>query len=129
MTYPPAIEKALAYLQAKDIPDEFKNDKMWYAHKFFWKRGIALPPTILADFSVNTLYFGIYGMLMYFPVSLITGLVFRINKSWIASEVMVDLLLWFVAFGFVLAWQKSRERRNLGLLSWKEIQNLPDEKP
>ena len=88
-----------------------------------------MPPAILADFSVNTLYFGIYGILMYFPVSLITGLVFRNNKSWTASEVMINLLLWFVGFGFIFAWQKSRERRSLGLLSWKEIQNLPDEKP
>ena len=38
MSYPASIEKALAYLNAADIPNYLKNEKMWFVHRIFWKQ-------------------------------------------------------------------------------------------
>ena len=63
MTYPANIEKALAYLQAADIPAHYK--KIAPLHKFLWQKDIALPPVILADFRTNAILFGIGGVIFF----------------------------------------------------------------
>lgn len=71
MSYPPSIEKALAYLKAADIPNYLKNEKMWFVHRVFWKLGISFPPAILASFPVNFIYFGIIGTIILLSVPLL----------------------------------------------------------
>lgn len=126
MSYPPSIEKALAYLKAADIPNYLKNEKMWFVHRVFWKLGISFHPAILVSFPVNFIYFGIIGtiILLSVPLLFIYGLYWH-NKL-TALEWTVYLMLNFVIHGTMMARSIQHRRRNLGLRSWQEIQNLPD---
>ena len=40
MSYPPSIEKALAYLQTVDIPKGYQEYPRFY--QFFWKKGLSI---------------------------------------------------------------------------------------
>ena len=126
MTYPASIEKALAYLKAADIPKYLKNEKMWFVHRVFWKLGISFPPAILASFSVNFIYFGIIGTL----ILLSNFLLFIYGLHWHNKLTVLEWLAYlglnFVIYGTMIARSIQRQRRNLGLLSWQEIQNLPE---
>ena len=126
MSYPPSIEKALAYLKAADIPNYLKNEKMWFVHRVFWKLGISFPPAILASFSVNFIYFGIIGTL----ILLSNFLLFIYGLHWHNKLTVLEWLAYlglnFVIYGTMIARSIQRQRRNLGLLSWQEIQNLPE---
>ena len=62
MSYPASVAKALAYLQAADIPEHYKKIPPWY--KFLWRKGIAAQPVILASFIYNALSFGIPGAIL-----------------------------------------------------------------
>ena len=126
MPYPPSIEKALAYLKAADIPNYLKNKKMWFMHKAFWKLGIAFPPAILANFSVNFIYFGIIGTLILLSTPLLFIYGFHWHNKLTALEWAAYLTLYFVIYGTMMARSIQHRRRNLGLRSWQEIQNLPD---
>lgn len=126
MLYPPSIEKALAYLKAADIPNYLKNEKMWFMHKAFWKLGIAFPPAILASFSVNFIYFGIIGTLILLSTPLLFIYGFHWHNKLTALEWAAYLTLYFVIYGTMMARSIQHRRRNLGLRSWQEIQNLPD---
>lgn len=126
MTYPASVEKALAYLKAADIPKYLKNEKMWFVHRVFWKLDIAFPPAILASFSVNFIYFGIIGTL----ILLSNFLLFIYGLHWHNKLTVLEWLAYlglnFVIYGTMIARSIQRQRRNLGLRSWQEIQNLPD---
>ena len=122
MSYPASIEKAFAYLQAADIPKYLKNRKILYVHRMFWKKGIALPPPVLASFIVNTIYFAMTGWIMFIPVLLII----HWKEQRTISEWSIDLAIYAVIYGVMSVWIRQRQRRNLGLLSWQELQNLPD---
>ena len=126
MTYPASIEKALAYLKAADIPKYLKNEKMWCVRRVFWKLDIACPPAILASFSVNFIYFGIIGTL----ILLSNFLLFIYGLHWHNKLTVLEWLAYlglnFVIYGTMIARSIQRQRRNLGLLSWQEIQNLPE---
>ena len=126
MSYPPSIEKALAYLKAADIPNYLKNEKMWFVHKAFWKLGIAFPPAILANFSVNFIYFGTIGTLILLSTPLLFIYGFHWHNKLTALEWTAYLMLNFVIHGTMMAHSIQHRRRNLGLRSWQEIQNLPD---
>ena len=126
MTYPASIEKALAYLKAADIPKYLKNERMWFVHRVFWKLDIAFPPAILASFPINFIYFGINGttILLSVPLLFIYGLHWH-NKL-TALEWTAYLIFNFFIHGAIMARSIQHRRRNLGLLSWQEIQKLPD---
>ena len=123
MTYPPAIEKALAYLQTVEIPGYYK--KISPIHKFLWRKGIVLPPSILADFMPNFIFGGINGIPAWAIASLFLLL---LDGGYTPGKYLFNLIFFFIFFGYTEAWFYRRQRRKFGLLSWKEIQNLPDEK-
>lgn len=124
MSYPPSIEKALAYLKAADIPNYLKNEKMWFVHKAFWKLGIAFPPAILANFSVNFIYFGTIGTLILLSTPLLFIYGFHWHNKLTALEWAAYLTLYFVIYGTMMARAILRQRRKFGLLSWQEVQNF-----
>ena len=72
MTYPANIEKALAYLQAADIPARYK--KIAPIHNFLLQKDFAPPPVILSDSRTNAILFGIGGVIFWQIASLIMSL-------------------------------------------------------
>lgn len=82
-----------------------------------------MPPPVLASFIVNTIYFAMTGWIMFIPVLLIV----HWKEQRTISEWAIDLAIYVVIYGVMSAWLRQRQRRNLGLLSWKETQNLPDD--
>ena len=77
MSYPPSIEKALAYLQTIDMPKGYRKHPWIY--RFLWKKGIALPPVLLAGFFTNML---IYGLIAGFFTALAIFLLMERN-TWV----------------------------------------------
>ena len=57
MSYPASIEKALAYLQTKDIPKGYRKHPWFY--RWLWKKGIEIPPPLLSGLFTNMLIFGL----------------------------------------------------------------------
>ena len=118
MTYPPAIEKALAYLQEKNI--------ISFHRKILWRSGIAIPPPILANITINIITGGINTSIRLVPIMLIFIYGFNVHASaglWIFIFVF-NAIFW----GLFLALLERYARRKFALLSWQEIQNLSDEK-
>ena len=124
MTYPPAIEKALAYLQEKNIISFHRESVL---HKILWRSGIAIPPPILANITINIITGGINTSIRLVPIMLIFIYGFNVHASaglWIFIFVF-NAIFW----GLFLALLERYARHKFALLSWQEIQNLPDEKP
>ena len=124
MTYPPAIEKALAYLQEKNIISFHRESVL---HKILWRCDIAIPPPILASITINVITGGINTSIRLVPIMLIFIYGFNVHASaglWIFIFVF-NAIFW----GLFLALLERYARRKFALLSWQEIQNLPDEKP
>jgi hypothetical protein len=119
MPYLPTIEKALAYLQAADIPAYYK--KITPFQKILWRKGIAIPPTILADFKSNALIFGISGGIAWLLVHAILPL--QQPQTW--GRWLFSIIFFTVVFGCSMADYYRRQRRKFGLPSWQEIQNTP----
>ena len=120
MTYPSAIEKALAYLQTVDIPKEYRGYPRLY--RFLWKKGIVFPPALLSGFFTNTLFFGLrYGTLL---VLAIFFLVERNNWSF-PGGLFYRWVIYGVVIGLGCAFDIRRIQKKLKLLSWQEVQNLP----
>ena len=94
MSYPPSVEKALAYLKAADIPKFLKNEKWWFVHRFFWRHGIALPPAILANFAFNFVYFGINSI----PIFLSTPLIFLYMLRWHNGLTSVEWVVYGIIY-------------------------------
>ena len=120
MSYPPSIEKALAYLQAADIPEQYKKVMPW--QKFLWRKGIAAQPVILASFLYNALSFGI-------PGTILTAIILRIINPGFWQPFIVGIIgmvIYVVIYGSLMAHYYQKQRRKYGLLSWAEIQNLPE---
>lgn len=120
MSYPPSIEKALAYLQTVEIPGYYK--KITPIHKFLWRKGIVLPPSILADFMPNFIFGGINGALTWVIASLFILLT---NGGYTPGKYLFNLVFFIIFFGCAEVWFYQRQRRKFGLLSWQEVQNLP----
>ena len=107
MTYPATIEKALAYLQAADIPAHYKK--------------IALPPVILADFQTNAVGFGIGGGVAFLLINLFLPL----QHPPTLAQWLFSIIFFTISFGYGMAYYYRRQRRKFGLLTWREIQNTP----
>ena len=121
MSYPPSIEKALVYLQEKNIISFHRESVL---HKILWQRGIAIPPPILASIVINTIIGGINISIRFVPIMLIFIYGFNIHASvglWIFIFVF-NAIFW----GLFLALLERYVHRKFGLLSWQEVQNLPD---
>jgi hypothetical protein len=128
MTYSATIEKALAYLQAADIPAHYK--KIAPLHKFLWQKDIALPSVILADFRTNAILFGIGGVIFWQIASLIMSLFLPMPQPQTWAQWLFGVIFFAVFFGCSAADYYRRQRRKFGLPSWQEIQNTPgDSKP
>ena len=119
MTYPATIEKALAYLQAADIPARYK--KIAPLHKFLWRKGIAIPPVILADFQTNAVGFGIGGGVAFLLINLFLPL----QHPPTLAQWLFSIIFFTISFGYGMAYYYRRQRRKFGLLTWREIQNTP----
>jgi len=126
MSYPPSVEKALAYLKAADIPKFLKNEKWWFVHRFFWRHGIALPPAILANFAFNFVYFGINSIPIFLSTPLIFLYMLRWHNGLTSVEWVVYGIIYFITYGAMMAYSTQRQRKKLNLLTWQEVQNLPD---
>ena len=123
MTYPPAIEKALAYLQEKNIISFHRESVL---HKILWRSGIAIPPPILANITINIITGGINTSIRLVPIMLIFIYGFNVHAS---AELWIFIFVFNAIFwGLFLALLERYARRKFALLSWQEIQNLPDEK-
>ena len=123
MTYPANIEKALAYLQAADIPAHYK--KIAPLHKFLWQKDIALPSVILADFRTNAILFGIGGVIFWQIASLIMSLFLPLQHPPTLAQWLFSIIFFTISFGYGMAYYYRRQRRKFGLLTWQEIQNTP----
>lgn len=120
MSYPPSVEKALAYLQTIDMPKTYREYPQFY--QFLWKKGIALPPALLSGFFTNMLVFGLrYGTLL---VLAIFFLVERNNWSF-PGGLFYRWVIYGVVIGLGCAFDMRRTQKKLKLLSWQEVQNLP----
>ena len=121
MTTPANLEKALAYLQAADIPAHDK--KITPLQKSLWKKGITIPPAILADFKTNAISFGILNGNFW----LLFNLLIPLNNPQTATKLLFSVIFFAVFTGYWMAAYFRRQRRKLGLRTWQEIQNLPEE--
>ncbi len=121
MSYPASVAKALAYLQAVDIPEHYKKIPPWY--KFLWRKGVIAQPVILASFLYNALFFGIVG-------SILTAIIMRIINPGFWQPFIVGIIgmvIYAVIYGNLTTRYYQKQRQKFGLLSWAEIQNLPEE--
>ena len=121
MATPANLEKALAYLQAADIPAHDK--KITPLQKILWKKGITVPPAILADFKTNAISFGILNGIIW----LLFNLLIPLNNPQTPAKLLFSVIFFAVFTGCWLADYYGPQRRKLGLRSWQEIQNLPEE--
>lgn len=119
MSYPPSIEKALAYLQTIDMPKGYRKHPWIY--RFLWKKGIALPPVLLAGFFTNML---IYGLIAGFFTALAIFLLMERNTWVLPYDFLLRWVTIGIVTGLVYAFSISREQKKLKLLSWQEVQNL-----
>ena len=119
MAYPPSVEKALSYWQAADIPASYK--KITPLYKFLWSKGIALPPVILADFKTNVMIFAILSCIFY-PLAILLK---PQKRPHTLTELLIHVIVLIVIIGGMAAYN-CHQRRKFGLLTWQEIQNLPD---
>ena len=120
MSYPPSIEKALAYLQTIDMPKGYRKHPWIY--RFLWKKGIALPPVLLAGFFTNML---IYGLIAGFFTALAIFLLMERNTWVLPYDFLLRWVTIGIVTGLVYAFSISRGQKKLKLLSWQEVQNLP----
>lgn len=120
MSYPPSIEKALAYLQTIEMPKGYRKHPWIY--RFLWKKGIALPPVLLAGFFTNML---IYGLIAGFFTALAIFLLMERNTWVLPYDFLLRWVTIGIVTGLVYAFSISRGQKKLKLLSWQEVQNLP----
>ena len=107
MSYPPSIEKALAYLQTIDMPKGYRKHPWIY--RFLWKKGIALPPVLLAGFFTNML---IYGLIAGFFTALAIFLLMERN-TWSFPLISCSAgLLWALLLGWVVHLASEEPRKN-----------------
>ena len=99
MSYPASIEKALAYLQTKDIPKGYRKHPWFY--RWLWKKGIEIPPPLLSGFFTNML---IFGLICGFVTALTIFLLMERN-TW---SFPADFLLRWATLG--IGHQKNPER-------------------
>ena len=113
MSYPASIEKALAYLQAIELPEAYRKHHWFY--RLLWKKGIALPPVLLAGFFTNML---VNGLIAGFFTALAIFLLME-RDTWVLPY---DFLFRWATFGIAsgcgIAFSIWRTQKKLKLLSW-----------
>ena len=120
MSYPPSIEKALAYLQTIDMPKGYRKHPWFY--RLLWRKGFTLPPVLLAGFFTNMI---ISGLINGFFVVLILFLLIKRNEWHFPSDFFFHWAIFGIATGLGGAFGIRRVQKKLKLLSWQEMQNLP----
>lgn len=120
MSYPASIEKALAYLQTKDIPKGYRKHPWFY--RWLWKKGIEIPPPLLSGFFTNML---IFGLICGFVTALTIFLLMERNTWSFPADFLLRWATLGIATGLGGAFGIRRTQKKLKLLSWQEVQNLP----
>ena len=120
MSYPASIEKALAYLQTIELPEAYRKHHWFY--RLLWKKGIALPPVLLAGFFTNML---VNGLIAGFFTALAIFLLMERNTWSFPADFLLRWATLGIATGLGGAFGIRRTQKELKLLSWREVQNLP----
>ena len=120
MSYPASIEKALAYLQTIELPEAYRKHPWFY--RLLWKKGIALPPVLLAGFFTNML---VNGLIAGFFTALAIFLLMERDTWSFPADFLLRWATLGIATGLGGAFGIRRTQKKLKLLSWREMQNLP----
>ena len=117
-SYPAIIAQVLPRLQALKLPRYFQST---WLHHFLWRRGMALPPPILAGFLTN---FAIFALRDGFIISL---MLFILRVSYGYMDGFTPLLFlrgWLIVgvfFGFLQALSYRGLRIRFALPTWREV--------
>ena len=122
-SYPAIIAQVLPRLQALKLPHHFQST---WLHHFLWRRGMALPPPILAGFLTNVAVFalrdGFIAALMLFLL--------RVSYGYIDGFTpLLFLRGWLIAgvfFGFLQALNYRGWRIRFALPTWREVKQGKD---
>lgn len=122
-SYPAIIAQVLPRLQALKLPRRYQSTLL---HRFLWRRGMALPPPILAGFLTN---FVIFALRDGFIIAL---MVFILRVSYFYMDGFTPLLFlrgWLIAgvfFGFLQALSYRGLRIRFALPTWREVKQGKD---
>lgn len=117
-SYPAIIAQVLPRLQALKLPRYFQST---WLHHFLWRRGMALPPPILAGFLTN---FAIFALRDGFIIAL---MLFILRVSYGYMDGFTPLLFlrgWLIVgvfFGFLQALSYRGLRIRFALPTWREV--------
>ena len=117
-SYPAIIAQVLPRLQALKLPHHFQST---WLHHFLWRRGMALPPPILAGFLTN---FAIFALRDGLIVALML-LLLRVSYDYMDGFTpLLFLWIWMyfgAFFGFLQAWSYRGLRIRFALPTWREV--------
>ena len=122
-SYPAIIAQVLPRLQALKLSHHFQST---WLHHFLWRRGMALPPPILAGFLTN---FAIFALRDGFIIAL---MLFLLRVSYGYMDGFTPLLFlrgWLIAgvfFGFLQALNYRGWRIRFALPTWREVKQGKD---
>ena len=122
-SYPAIIAQVLPRLQALKLSHHFQST---WLHHFLWRRGMALPPPILAGFLTN---FAIFALRDGFIIAL---MIFLLRVSYGYMDGFTPLLFlrgWLIAgvfFGFLQALNYRGWRIRFALPTWREVKQGKD---
>ena len=122
-SYPAIIAQVLPRLQALKLSHHFQST---WLHHFLWRRGMALPPPILAGFLTN---FAIFALRDGFIIAL---MLFLLRVSYGYMDGFTPLLFlrgWLIAgvfFGFLQALNYRSWRIRFALPTWREVKQGKD---
>ena len=119
MSYPPSIEKALAYLQTIEMPERYRKQPWFY--RLLWRKGIVLPPVLLAGFFTNMI---ISGLISGFLSTLTILFLIKRNEWSFPGDFFLYWAILGIAAGTGGAFGIKTVQKKLKLLSWQEVQNL-----
>ena len=114
MSYPASIEKALAYLQTILNCPKLTESIPWF-YRLLWKKGIALPPVLLAGFFTNML---VNGLIAGFFTALAIFLLMERDTWVLPYDFLFRWATFGIASGFGIAFSIRSTQKKLKLLSW-----------
>ena len=117
-SYPAIIAQVLPRLQALKLPRRYQSTLL---HRFLWRRGMALPPPILAGFLTNFVIFalrdGFIAALMLFILRVSYG-----YMDGFTPLLFLRIWMYFGAFlGFLQALSYRGLRIRFVLPTWREV--------
>ena len=117
-SYPAIIAQVLPRLQALKLPRRYQSTLL---HRFLWRRGMALPPPILAGFLTNFVIFalrdGFIAALMLFILRVSYG-----YMDGFTPLLFLRIWMYFGAFlGFLQALSYRGLRIRFALPTWREV--------